>query len=88
MIDFEPTEEQQLIVDTVRQFAQNEIRPQARDANEAGKLPDGVLAHAHQLGLVANAVDDARHNTATTATYRVPPIYSKLRSWGHWCQPG
>ncbi len=59
MIDFEPTEEQQLIVDTVRQFAHNEIRPHARDANEAGKLPDSVLAHAHELGLVANAIDDA-----------------------------
>ena len=30
MIDFEPSEEQQLIVETVRQFAENEIRPRAR----------------------------------------------------------
>jgi acyl-CoA dehydrogenase len=57
MIDFEPAEEQQMIVDTVRQFAQNEVRPHARDAAEAGVLPDAVLAHAHELGLVANAID-------------------------------
>ena len=30
MIDFEPTEEQALIIETVRQFAENEIRPKSR----------------------------------------------------------
>src|SRR5690606_22897662 len=59
MIDFQPTDEQQLIIDTVRQFAQNEIRPLARECEEAGKLPDGVLAAAHELGLVANALPEA-----------------------------
>jgi len=46
MIDFEPTEEQQLIVDTVRQFASNEIRKESRDADEAGTLPASVLQQA------------------------------------------
>jgi alkylation response protein AidB-like acyl-CoA dehydrogenase len=58
VIDLEPSEEQQLIVDTVRQFAGNEIRPHARDADEARKLPGDVLANAHELGLVANALDE------------------------------
>ena len=38
MIDFEPNEEQALIIDTVRGFAQNEIREAARDADESRKL--------------------------------------------------
>ncbi len=59
MIDFEPTEEQQLIVETVRQFAAKEIRPRARPADEAGELPEDVLAAAHELGLVANALPEA-----------------------------
>ena len=59
MIDFDPTEEQQLIVDTVRQFASNEIRPLARDCAESRKLPEGVLARAHELGLVASAIEEA-----------------------------
>jgi alkylation response protein AidB-like acyl-CoA dehydrogenase len=59
VIDFEPSEEQQMIVETVRQFATNELRPHARDANESGKLPAAVLTQAHELGLVANAIDDA-----------------------------
>ena len=53
MIDFEPTEEQALIVETVHQFAENEIRPLARESDESGKLSPAALSGAHELGLVA-----------------------------------
>jgi acyl-CoA dehydrogenase len=59
MIDFQPTDEQQLVVDTVRQFAANEIRPVARDCDESAKLPEKVLDQAHELGLVANALPES-----------------------------
>ncbi len=59
MIDFEPSEEQQLIVETVRQFAANEVRSLARDCDESGKIPDSLLAQAHELGLTANALPEA-----------------------------
>ncbi len=56
MIDFEPTEEQALIIETVRQFAENEVRPVSREADEAGEPPTAVLSAAHELGLVANGL--------------------------------
>ncbi len=59
MIDFEPDEEQKLIVDTVRQFAENEVRPRARECDESGKLPLDVLQQSHELGLVANSLDES-----------------------------
>lgn len=59
MIDFQPSDEQQLVIDTVRNFAQNEIRPLARECEEAAKLPEKVLAAAHELGLVANALPES-----------------------------
>ncbi len=59
MIDFSPSEEQTLVIDTVRQFAEKEIRPVARKCEEAKQLPAGVLARAHELGLVANALPEA-----------------------------
>ena len=59
VIDFQPTEEQELIQETVRQFSKNEIRPLARECDESGKLPDAVLAQAHKLGLVSNALPEA-----------------------------
>jgi alkylation response protein AidB-like acyl-CoA dehydrogenase len=60
VIDFQPTEEQALIQETVRQFAKNEIRPVARECDESGKLPEPVLAQVHELGLVANALPEAQ----------------------------
>jgi len=59
MLDFAPTEEQALIVETVRQFAENEIRPKARACDESASLPADVLSTAHELGLVANALPEA-----------------------------
>ena len=59
MIDFEPSEEQALIIETVRQFAENEIRPHCRVADEEGAPPAAVLDAAHELGLVANALPES-----------------------------
>lgn len=59
MIDFEPTEEQSLVVETVKQFAENEVRPKARECDESGEVPQDVIRHAHELGLVANALDES-----------------------------
>lgn len=59
MIDFTPTEEQALVARTVRQFAEKELRPIARKCEEAKALPPELLARAHELGLVANALPEA-----------------------------
>jgi len=56
MIDFTPSEEQTLVVDTVRQFAEKELRPLARKCEESRTLPPDLLARAHELGLVASAL--------------------------------
>jgi len=60
LIDFQPTEEQQLIIETVRQFAANELRPIARTCSESREIPSKILARAHELGLVASSIDE-RH---------------------------
>jgi alkylation response protein AidB-like acyl-CoA dehydrogenase len=57
-MDFDPSEEQQLIVETVRKFAQSEVRPRARDCDEAAKLPGELLHEAHALGLSASAIEE------------------------------
>ena len=59
MIGFDPTDEQALIVETVRGFVENEVRPQSRDCDEAGALSKDVLSQAHELGLVANSLPEA-----------------------------
>ena len=59
MISFEPTEEQQLVRDTVASFAREQLRPAARAADEAGEIPSGLLQQAWELGLIQNAIPEA-----------------------------
>jgi alkylation response protein AidB-like acyl-CoA dehydrogenase len=59
MIGFDPTDEQQLIAETVRQFAEKEIRPHARPSDEAGSISKRILEGAHELGLVTNSLPEA-----------------------------
>ncbi len=59
MIGFDPSDEQQLIIQTLREFAAEQIRPLARESDESGKLPDALLCHAHELGLVTNSLPES-----------------------------
>jgi acyl-CoA dehydrogenase len=58
MIDFELSEEQQMIRDTVGEFAREVIRPAARSADESGAIPVEVVAKAWELGLVRGALPE------------------------------
>ncbi|MGH7814374.1 MAG: acyl-CoA dehydrogenase family protein [Candidatus Binataceae bacterium] len=58
MVDFELSEEQQMIRDTVGSFARERIRPAARPADESGKIPPELIEQAWQLGLTSGAIPE------------------------------
>jgi acyl-CoA dehydrogenase len=58
MYSFDPTEEQQMIVETAREFARKEMAPRAHDADEAARLPAGFLEQAWELGLAVAAIPE------------------------------
>ena len=49
MIGFDPTDEQALIVETVRGFVENEVRPRSRECDEAASLTKDVLPSLSKL---------------------------------------
>lgn len=51
MISFEPTDEEKSLQETVRRFAQSEIRPRLREAENLGEVPPALVQQAHNLGL-------------------------------------
>jgi acyl-CoA dehydrogenase len=59
MYSFEPTEEQQSIIDTVRDFAKSEMRPKSMEADEKDALPQGFLQKSWDLGLAVGALPEA-----------------------------
>jgi len=52
MIDFELTDEQKLIRDTAREFADNEIPPRARDSDRAERFDHELVAKMAHLGFI------------------------------------
>src|SRR4030042_2074445 len=58
MISFSPTEEQQMIVTMVKQFANDEMRKIYRECDESGEIPNRVIDTAWGLGLVATSIPE------------------------------
>jgi alkylation response protein AidB-like acyl-CoA dehydrogenase len=52
MIDFELTDEQRLIREMARDFAQKELRPRARERDRSGAFPEQELRQLAALGLL------------------------------------
>jgi len=52
MIDFELTDEQRLIRDTARDFADNEIAPRARESDREGRFDTELVAKLGDIGFI------------------------------------
>lgn len=69
--DLTPDDDQKLIVETVRQFAEEVLRPAAAEADEATTYPPDLVAKAAELGITAvNVPEDfegiAEHRSSVT----------------------
>ena len=58
MYSFEPTEEQQMLVEAVGKYAVNDLRSAARDAEEGGALPDKLVRRGWELGLLQASIPE------------------------------
>src|SRR6185436_338012 len=59
MISFEPTEDQQLILSTVSDFAKTTLAPRAREFEKLKAVPDEVLRSVHEMGLAAAPIPES-----------------------------
>ena len=59
LIDLDPTPDQQLILDVVRDVAQHQLRPAADAADRAGRTPDDLLATVVELGVLQLGVPES-----------------------------
>jgi alkylation response protein AidB-like acyl-CoA dehydrogenase len=69
--DLTPDDEQKMIVETVSEFAEEVLRPAARQADEAAGYPADVVAKAAELGVTAINIPEnfdgiAAHRAAVT----------------------
>ncbi len=58
MISFTPSAEQQLIIETVRRFAAERLRPAGHDADESRSTPADIIARGWDLGLLPSSIPE------------------------------
>lgn len=58
MYGFEPTQEQQMLVDSVRRYAVNDLRPAAHEADETGEIPQDVIRKGWELGVLQASIPE------------------------------
>ncbi|MBO0852211.1 MAG: acyl-CoA dehydrogenase family protein [Nocardia sp.] len=63
--DLTPTDEQQMIVDTVREFSAEILRPAASEADSAAAAPKDLLERAAELGITLINVPEELEGAAT-----------------------
>jgi alkylation response protein AidB-like acyl-CoA dehydrogenase len=59
MYSFDPTEEQQMLVDAVNKYAVNDLRPAAREAEENNDLPKKLVSKGWELGLLQASIPES-----------------------------
>ena len=59
MYSFEPTEEQQMLVDAVGKYAANDLRVAAREAEEGGELPRRLVEKGWEIGLLQASIPES-----------------------------
>ena len=59
MYSFDPTEEQQMLIDAVGKFAINDLRTAAHEAEESSELKKKILNKGWELGLLQASVPEA-----------------------------
>lgn len=58
MIAFSPSEEQTLVVDTLKRYAKDRLRASFREADEDGELAADMLQKGWELGLVGSSIPE------------------------------
>ncbi len=58
MYSFDPTEEQQMLIDAVKKYAANDLRPAAHEAEESKELPTKLINKGWDLGLLQASIPE------------------------------
>ena len=82
MLGFQPDDEQQLIRDTVAEFAREQLRPLAHAADESGLCPPSVVRQAWDLGLVQSTIPEAYGGVGAGSSAVTGALICEELAWG------
>jgi alkylation response protein AidB-like acyl-CoA dehydrogenase len=80
--DLTPDDDQKMIVETVKQFAEEILRPAARDADDAATYPPDLIVKAAELGVTAIKVPEEFDGIAEQRTTVTNALVAEALSYG------
>jgi len=80
--DLTPDDDQKMIVETVKEFAEEVLRPAARDADEAATAPPELIAKAAELGVTAIKVPEDFDGIAENRTIVTSALVAEALAHG------
>lgn len=82
MISFDPTEEQRMIVDAVRRFAEKEMRTVYRECDEEGHIPDEVIRKGWEIGLIPGGIPEQYMGFSEEHSALTGVLFTEEFAWG------
>jgi len=80
--DLTPDDDQKMIVETVNEFAEEFLRPAARDADTAAASPPELIAKAAELGITAIKVPEDFDGIAENRTCVTSALVAEALAYG------
>lgn len=80
--DLTPSEDQEMIVEAVREFAEERLRPVASECNEESKPADGLLDTAAELGIALVNLPEEYEGIATASGATTGALIAEALAFG------
>ena len=82
MISFSPSEEQKMVINTVKQFATDVMRKKYRECEESGEIPAEVIDTAWELGLVISCIPEEHGGAGWEHSAVTGALLAEELAWG------
>ncbi|WP_295645217.1 acyl-CoA dehydrogenase family protein [uncultured Corynebacterium sp.] len=82
LFDLNPTEDQEMIVAAVREFAEERLRPVAAESNESSTPPEGLLETAAELGVALINLPEEYEGIATASGATTNALIAEALAFG------
>ncbi len=82
MISFNPSEDQQMMINLVRQFAADEMRKVYRQCDESGQIPSSIINTAWEMGLVSSCIPVEQGGLGEAGSAVTGALIAEEMAWG------
>jgi alkylation response protein AidB-like acyl-CoA dehydrogenase len=59
MLDFTPTQEQQMLIEAIHRFAANDLQPKAHEMDETTEIPEAIIHKGWEIGLLPASIPES-----------------------------